>query len=199
MKPAACSSRDKAWILGRSNFTLQEREEISREMRSFVCCLGFLLVSWFARSTLLSHWQCHCFLRFLQFSSLPLFSAVSTDFLASLFLLAFAKVCAFVGFQICLVSMLFEVSLLSTGAHGWAVSLLVLLSCWNVLIPWFSQLCLVVLSVLSAGLLQLYLVFKVLKFPVQAYFTGFLASLASNISTCFLGYFRTSQVARRKI
>ena len=30
MKPAACSSRDKAWVLGRSSFILQELQEISR-------------------------------------------------------------------------------------------------------------------------------------------------------------------------
>jgi hypothetical protein len=49
---------------------------------------------------------------------------------------------------------------------------------------------------------QLFLVFKVPKFPVQPYFMGFLAQLVSNVSTfspCFLGYLHTGQVARRKI
>ena len=129
---------------------------------------------------------CLCFLRFLQIS-LPL------CFCWLLQRFARSWVSKFVWFPCCLKFPCYP--LVPMGG----LSLLVLLSCWHVLIPWFSQLCLVVLSVLSAGLLQLYLVFKVLKFPVQAYFTGFLASLASNISTCFLGYFRTSQVARRKI
>lgn len=34
MKPAACSSRDKAWVLGRSSFILQELQEISRVVYS---------------------------------------------------------------------------------------------------------------------------------------------------------------------